>query len=172
MSKKYVLKNAAGDTVEVSKGSSALFFFFGSLFGIPYFMKKMIGMGIAGLVIGTVSIVLTLGSRSTSDDITIIMSFVQLAFGIFGCTQGNKMLLNKYLAKGYSIVEDPDAPDATPKSDEAAPAPTPTPTGGAAPAEEQESAQDQTAVGKFCTRCGGKLPKPSGKYCPHCGGQV
>ena len=93
------MKNEDGDVKLVKFGLSWTCFFWGSCFGIPWFLRNLPNYGVAHTII-LLFIILT-GERISL--FRIFLSVVAISFNIFGLLNANRLAIKKYYENGYKF---------------------------------------------------------------------
>lgn len=99
-----------GEIRQVKIGNSWILFFFGTFFGIPFFIRKMYSWGILMcLLLIAYFTTLFLSIESRADEANLYLSLLQFALlwlqGYF-LVDGNKMTAKYYLMQGFRIKND------------------------------------------------------------------
>jgi len=104
-------QETTGDTRFVKVGWSWILFFFGSFFGVPWFMRKLNAMGFIGVIFPVLMLIsaaisedFQLGEDAAVNGLGALAILASWGFNIFGGMQGNKMTIKNYLEKGYKFT--------------------------------------------------------------------
>lgn len=101
-----------GDTISVKVGWSWILFFWGGLWGIPWFKRKINTMGFAWVALWVFAIagaVLVVATGKAEDSMAMnilkaVIFFVGWGLNIFGGLRGNEMTIQNYYDMGYQFT--------------------------------------------------------------------